>query len=226
VSFLSGGERQAIYSPIFGASDDLSAASSDFSRARDDLLRASTAVVDRANDSAISELSSSVIAAQQSFRDYLLSFHGDSVRFSKDTALSEMTERACYPILRDKAIAAVFGVSGTPSEDYPYAADSVTEMFIEQLASQLTFRVDKAQTRLPTSRVAIRSLQRTAIRGAEAIAAIIEFDSETDSDDSKVGALIVRCYEWRSALIALKASTGQPSSAPIASSVQAPAALS
>jgi uncharacterized membrane protein YfcA len=52
-----------------------------------------------------------VRTSHQPFKDYLVGLHGDSVRFSKDVALSDFTENTCYPVLRNGAVAAVFGIA-------------------------------------------------------------------------------------------------------------------
>lgn len=93
------------------------------SHLRDDLIRASKAFAERVADDSIHMLREVARTSHRPFKDYLVGVHGDTVRFSKDVALSDFTEKICYPILRNAAVAAVFGIAKLAAGSYPYATD-------------------------------------------------------------------------------------------------------
>jgi hypothetical protein len=211
VNFLSAAERNEIYLPIFGNADGSSSSgNSSFALLRTDLVRAATIFAEGAVDHGVPMLREGVLTAHRPFRDYLLGLQGDSVRFSKDKALSQLTEDICYKILRNQNIARVFGVTAEISgEDYPYDTDFAEDLLIEKIAGQLTWRTDSAYL-MPT-RERISNLQNVALRGAEAIATAIDFDDKRPTPDD-FDRLITKCYSWGTALTSLNGqSKGLPS---------------
>jgi hypothetical protein len=203
INLLSASERNEIYAPIFGVSDALSQSDADnFSNLRNDLVRAAKAFAEGAHQHSLPMLREAVRTAHQPFKDYLLNLHGESVRFSKEIALSELTENVCYPILRNRHIAAIFGVPKLAGAEYPYAADPAEDLLIEQIAQQLTWPTDSSQAYGKLTRERISNLQRAALRGAEAIATVIDFqdDNHTDVD---LDLLVTKCHVWGTALVSL-----------------------
>jgi hypothetical protein len=197
VNFLSGGERNEVYAPIFGKLDQSPLFDSDnFARLRDDIIRAATAFAEGALDKGVPMLKEGVRAAHRPFKDYLLGLHGDSVRFSKEVALSELTEKICYPILRSQNVAVIFGVSKLADVEYPYAVDPAEDLLIEQISGELTWRTDVSQTYPALTRERISNLQRAAVAGAEAIATAIDFEGDQEYTDADLDLLITKCYTW------------------------------
>jgi hypothetical protein len=210
VDVLSLRQRSDIYAPLFGTTDG-----DNFPRLRDDVIRACKAFAERSADTSIDMLREVVRTAHRPFKDYLSGLQGDSVRFSKDAALSAFTEKICYPILRSAAVAAVFGVAKLAAGSYPYATDAAEDILIEAISARL--RGLNGSTTVIT-RERISSLQRLALRGAEAIATAIDFEeADHDQTDADLDLLIGKCYSWGAALAAIKI---QPNDA-LARTVQA-----
>jgi hypothetical protein len=157
-------------------------------------------------DKNVAMLREGVVTAHRPFQNHLLGLQGDSVRFSKDVALSDLTEKTCYPILRNPGVAAVFGITDLNKdvEHYPYATDPSEDTLVEQICGQLKQIANSPAMYLTRERIS--NLQRTALRGAEAIATAIEFNDDDHSDDD-LDLLITKCYTWGTALASLN---GQP----------------
>jgi hypothetical protein len=151
-----------------------------------------------------------VRTALRPFRDYLVGLHGDSVKFSKEKCLYELTEKTCYLILRNPGIAAVFGGAKKGSVAYPYANDPAEDLLVEEASKQLMW-VDNSQSYITRERIS--NLQRAALRGTEAIAAAIEFE-EANARDDDLDTLITKCYTWGTALASLRDQTRNHAPAP------------
>jgi hypothetical protein len=204
INLLSASERNEIYAPIFGVSNASSQSGMDnFSLLKDDLLRAAKAFAEGADQHSLPMLREGVRTAHQPFRDYLLDLHGESVRFSKEIALSELTEKFCYPILRNQHIAAIFAVPKLAGAEYPYAADAAEDLLIEQITQQLTWPTDSSPAYVKLTRERISNLQRAALRGAEAIATVIDFQDDANHTDADLDLLITKCYVWGTASMSL-----------------------
>jgi hypothetical protein len=221
LTLLSGSERREIYEPIFGPYMSSDNSDGDFRRLRNDLLRASTAFVERVGQHSLSMLGEAVRTTHQLLRAYLLELHGDSAKSGKDV-LSHMTEKVVYRILRSNHIAAVFGVTklAGANVNYPYAIDPARDLLVEQIAIQLPWRTDSSQASVRLTRDRISNLQLLAHKGAEAIATVIELDDRT-SHEADLELLITKCYLWGTALANLN-----PGSKMTQSSVQSPATAS
>jgi hypothetical protein len=220
IGFLSKEQRSAIYKPVFGPWQGPPAADDSFPRLRDDLILAAKAFAEHAVTRGIEQLRAGVRSAHRPFKDYLVELHGDSVRFSKDIALAELTETYAYPILRDQGVQAVFSIRKDPADrttEYPYATDPAEDLLMEQISKQLS-----PPDVMPYTRERISNLQRAALRGAEAIAAVIDFE-EAHADEASTDlleVLITKCYTWGTALDSLSSATMVPlqsSSQPVAS---------
>ncbi|MBV8887620.1 MAG: hypothetical protein JO235_26985 [Chroococcidiopsidaceae cyanobacterium CP_BM_RX_35] len=227
VDFLSVAQRRAIYLPIFGDWDTSKLNGGDsFPQLRDDLIRAAKAFAERAVDTGVEMLREGVRTAHRPFKDYLVELHGDSVRFSKETSLGELTEKNSYPILRDQGVAVVFGISKQRATEYPYATDPTEDLLVEQISKQLS-STNGAQQYITRERIS--NLQRAALRGAEAIATAIDFEeADPEQITADLDLLITKCYTWGTALESLSmpmlaSKQGiQPTAAAAATSTMAP----
>jgi hypothetical protein len=208
----SGLQRDTVFLPIFGsggvrtlpAGVASAQETGDFPALRDDLLKAAQAFAERAVDSGVEMLRARVKDAHRPMADYLNGLEGDSVQWSRFNAFPTVTETFGYTILRNAGIATVFGTP-PPSGDFPYVEDSGGQKLVENVWKQL------AGNESPIlNRERISNLQRVALRGAEALATIIDFQENFDNDD--LDRLITKLYTWDAALWSVKAS-GTPHSA-------------
>ncbi|MDT7845629.1 hypothetical protein [Streptomyces justiciae] len=194
-------QREQIYTPLFGAQEGPAGAQGDFARLRDNLLEAAAAFAERVYDTGVEMLRERVRTAHRPLRDYLSGLHGDSVVWSAEHALTAVTRSLAYPILRDPGVAAVFGMSTPPRPEWPFVEDPNADKLIEEIAGQLL--APAADGRPALTRQSVSNRQRAALRGAEALTAVLEFREEDDPEDEGLTALITRCYTWGSALRSL-----------------------
>lgn len=196
--FPSDPQRDAIFHPIFGSGGvrTLPAGASaqpeagDFPARREDLLKATQAFAERAVDTGVEMLQARVEDTHRPLLDYLSGLNGASLAWSRDHALPTVTETS-YKIFRSAGIARVFGTP--PSVAFPFVEESAGEKLVESVWKQL------AGSDSPVlNRARISSLQRVALRGAEALATIIDFQ-ENDGNAALIG-LITRGYRWDSAI--------------------------
>ncbi len=211
--FPTATQRNQIYDGVFGAGEASGEADAgDFVRLRNELINASAAFSERVYDTGVAMLLERVRSAHRPFRQYLTGLLGDSLRWSSDDVLANVTEAVAYPILRSPGVGAVFGIASAPNTDWPYAADANGDKLIEAIGRQLPRPVDVGPSGAtdvrPLTREGFSSLQRAGLRGADAIAAIIDFPD--GGRDPALKTLITTCYVWGSALMAL----AQPSPTP------------
>jgi hypothetical protein len=188
-------QRSLTYAPIFGAPG----MSENFDKLRDDLLAAATAFAERVFDTGVDMLRERVRTAHRPLKDYLLGLTGDSTDFSARTALSNLAESIVFAVIRFAGICSVFGVGTPPAASWPYSEDSNADKLMEEITSRIT--PGSILTRQQAS-----NRQRLAARGAEAIAAVIEYaeNSEDRNDDiASLNVLITQCYTWAAAKKAL-----------------------
>jgi hypothetical protein len=114
------------------------------------------------------------------------------VTWSRGSALPALADEEAYRVLRDGSVIAVFGLTRVPGDYWPYREDASGDKVIEELSKAL----DPPDRRL--TREGFSALQRVALRGAEALAAVIDFDESRD--DTELELLITRCYTWHAAL--------------------------
>jgi hypothetical protein len=192
-------QRDAIFLPIFGQAGMISGDDqSQFSRGRDGLVNAATAFSERVFDTGEGMLRERVRAFHRTFKAWLTRLDGDSLHWSKGQALVGVTEKLAYKILRNKGVAAVFGINTPPSEAWPYTEDSFGDLLMEEISKQL---VENTNSYVAITREGISNRQRAALRGAEALATIIDFDE--GGPNSELDLLITKCYTWGSALMSL-----------------------
>jgi hypothetical protein len=195
--FLSHGQRQAIYRPLFGDGT----VTSDFQRLCDPLLEASAVYAEWAQPTGQPMLRERVRTAHRPFREYLSGLRGASVSWSRKEALPKLADGVAYPIVRDRGVIAVFGLTRPAADDLPYIEDANGDKAVEEMARELEPANASALTRESFS-----AMQRVALRGAEAIAMVIDFTG-TEEDDA-LDALITRCYTWHAALKAWRIGSG------------------
>lgn len=193
-------QRMDIYQPVFGHREDsLKNDTESFPYLRDDLAQAAAAFAERVFDTGVEMLRERVRTTHRPFKEYLTGLQGESVRWSKE-ALLELTEGVCYKLFRNTGVAAVFGISKPPRASWPYDLDSNGDKLVEAISAQL---MSDDGSKAYISRERISNLQRNALRGAEAIATIVEFDESKPANDADLNLLITKCYTWGSALMSV-----------------------
>lgn len=188
--FLSREQRHEILTGIFGADEGASGADS-FPALRDQLLAAVAAFVERVFDTSEQMLRAAVRVMHVYLKDYLQDVTGASVGWSRMVGLPAINARS-YRILRDPQIAGRFGVNREPGIDWPVAVDANGSKLVEQISG--------TPMRVPTehiSRGMFNDKQQLALRGAEALATIIDYGGEPDA--ATVDLLITKCYSWYAA---------------------------
>jgi len=205
---LNREQRHALYAALFGRSPSMDGSvdeESDFRNLGDELMDACATFVETKFGDEPS-LRENVRQKHRLFKEYLTGLTGDSVAWSRETALPGVTEKASYPILRNKGVAAVYGIATPPRAEWPYTFDANADKLVEKVSKQLMWP-DASQTMDSSgkpdahryiSREEITNLQRTAIEGATAIATTLDVDSNATPAD--VDLLIRKCYTWGTAL--------------------------
>jgi hypothetical protein len=198
--FLSREQRQAIFAGVFG--DDEGAglmngagatpAAYSFTVLRDQLLAAAAAFAERVFNTSEGMLRAAVRVMHVYLKDYLLDVTGASVNWSRGTGLPAITG-LCYRILRDPQIAARFAVNAAAGAEWPFAVNANGSKLVEQI-SQTPMRAPMQ----PISRGAFNDKQQLALRGAEALAAVIDY-KDNDPDRDRTDHLITQCYIWYAA---------------------------
>ena len=202
--FPSNAQRDEIFRPIFGSGGAYSGiAAGDFPRLRDALIGAATAFAERVFNTGEGMLRERFLAALKVFAQYLKGVQGDSVKWSREDALFGLTENFAYTILRSHGVAGIFGIDAPPGPYWPYTEDANGDKLVEAISRQLK-STDRADAHIVT-REEILNAQRAALRGAEAIAMVIDFCEPAETSD--IDNLITRCYTWGAALLSLKAYT-------------------
>jgi hypothetical protein len=195
---LSREQRQAIYTPLFGGDwpgqGQNGPSGSDFAKLRDGLLEAATAFAEWSQATGIPMLRERVRTAHRPFKQYLTGLAGASVTWSRREALPAVAEGAAHRILRDRGVIAVFGLTRTPPAAWPFREDANGDKVVEEIGK----RLDPGASPL-WSRQGFSAVQRVALRGAEALAAILDFD-EVNGNDQELDRLITRCYTWHAVL--------------------------
>jgi hypothetical protein len=192
----SKSQRLEIYSPIFGAPGD----SASFDKLRDDLIDAATAFAERVFDTGVEMLRERVRTAHRPLKDYLLGLTGASTIWSVSGPLEGISEDSAFQILRDQGICSVFGILTAPNATWPYLEDSNADKLLEESTS----KIDPSNS---LTRQQASTRQRLAVRGAEAIAAVIDYTENSgniDDDVASLNVLITTCYTWGAAKKAMQ----------------------
>lgn len=190
--YPSHAQRKAMYEPAFGV-NDASTATSDFVRLRDGLLKAAATFAEWSQATGIPMLRERVRTEHRPFREYLDGISGASVNWSRRDALPAIADAEAYQVLRDGSVIAVFGLTRTAVPGWPYREDANGDKAVEEICKALEPVAERRLTREGFS-----ALQRVALRGAGALAAVMLFDES--QDDARLDQLITRCYTWHAAL--------------------------
>jgi len=193
--FLSQTQRMEAYSPIFGPMG----LTADFDKLRDDLIGAATAFSERVFDTGVDMLREGVRTAHRPVKDYLSGLTGTSTYWTAHSSLDNLAENISFPILRTPEVAAVFGIGTAPRQSWPYLEDSNADKLLEEI--KVKIHPSGGLTRQKAS-----NLQRLAARGAEAIAAVLDYTengADPDDDAASLNILITACYTWGAAKKAL-----------------------
>jgi hypothetical protein len=198
--FLARDQRHQIFAGVFGLEDAPGgqltgippATEHSFGVLRDQLLAAAAAFAERVFSTSEDMLRAAVRIMHVYLRDYLQDVNGSSVQWSRNAGLPAITQGRCYQILRDPQIAARFGVAVPPVADWPFKVDANGSTLVEQISSTLMQGGGE-----PISRGVFNDKQQLALRGAEALATVIDYQGEADA--ASIDLLITRCYIWYAA---------------------------
>lgn len=209
--FLSRKHRHLIWHSYFGHTyhpgyshsmiEDNEYSHSNFLTVLNRLLETATEYVYRAEiQTGAPALISSFRLALVAFNQYIGSIQTAAARLYRRQIFPLLTEGNVYSILRNRAVTAVYGVN-TPIESVaPYGSSEAFAVTIERISSQLN---TKEKYGMFYSQTYETYLELTARRGACAIAAAIETDSDSSSDQDIVN-LITKFHSWHTALTYLK----------------------
>ena len=101
--------------------------------------------------------------------------------------MKALADDEVYRVLRDTDVSGVFGVTKPAGEAWPYREDTHGDKVVEEMYKQL--EPDPARR---LTRESFSARQRVALRGPEALAAVLAF-AEGD-DDRRLAELTTRCY--------------------------------
>jgi hypothetical protein len=187
----SNEQRAAIFSPLFGESSN----EDDFPRLRDELIHAASAFAERSFDTGVGMLRERVRETHRPFKEYLTGLEGASTSWSRAEALPGVTEGLAFPILRSSAVSSAYGISHAPRKEWPYTEDANGDKLVEEVSKRDTV----TNPMWPLKREVFSNLQRAALRGAEALALILDFDE--GGAEAEVDLLIEKVYTWGAALL-------------------------
>jgi hypothetical protein len=207
--FLSRAQRRQIYTALFGPSPHtMIDADSDFERLQRELVNACAAFAERVFDTSVDMLRERVRTTHRPFKEYLTGLQGSSVRWSREEALAILTEQVAYRILRNRGVAAIFGIAQRPATAWPYVDDSNGDKLVQEIWRQLMPSADMALIArgepypVPLTRERFSNLQRAASTGTVAIRTVLDLREDGTNDD--LDRLITTCYTWGSALMGLE----------------------
>ena len=198
-------QRTATYWAVFGDGVGYDATTNDFGALRNSLLEACSAFAERVYDTGEEMLRESVVTAHRPLKAYLEGLHGDPVKLLANAVLPALTEGFCYTLYRAEGISAVFGIRPPPLPGWPYSQSAQGDKLVEAIGGHFGYAPEKPLTFQRSS-----NLQRVATRGAEALAAILQFDElQGDPDERKrnMNALITKCYTWAAAMNSISIQT-------------------
>jgi hypothetical protein len=206
--FLDKTQRGALYAGLFGPmipDDPARSEAGNFANLRDELLMACATFVETkfGDDAALRE---NVRQKHRLFKEYLTGLDGASLTWSRDDALGPLAEQTTYRILRNRGVAAVYGIATPPRQEWPYTYDANADKLVEKVSMYFMPPAadgDAAAMSMAAyvSREEITNRQRTALEGAKAIATVIDVDAA--SADADIDLMIRKCYTWATALWAL-----------------------
>jgi hypothetical protein len=164
----------------------------DFVWDRDNLMSAVTALTENLFEKSERTLRERVLATVRPVRANLIQLQGASTNWRK-AALDDYHNNIVYPILRNKGVAARFGVAA-PGANWPNEEDPNGDMLASEIAKQLSYRGEGEQPLTPQY---FNTLQRVALTGQAAIDTVIRFGSSGGpSADNVIDAV----YLWNGSL--------------------------
>jgi hypothetical protein len=163
-----------------------------FAPERDHLLAATAAFAERVFDTGDRPLLDTVGVMAPGLKSYLSDMNHAMVQWSRDTALRNIAEDTSYKIFRNPGIAAAFGLE-PPSEAWPYREEANGTTLVAEVSKRLC---GLAQ---PLTRDRFIDRQRLALRGAEAVATVLDFVEIEELDEDDADVLISKCYTWYAA---------------------------
>ncbi|MFF3492059.1 hypothetical protein ACFYWS_11985 [Streptomyces sp. NPDC002795] len=173
-----------------------------FPQERDALLDACCKYAERVYDTGVDLLLASVRNAHVTLQSYLAGLHGDSLVWSVEETLGGIARQLSYPLLHDAGINAAFGITTPPHPDWPFREDANADKLLEEIDRQFPLpAVAGQEAPAPLTRAGSSNRQRTAIRGAEAIAAVLRFPPNGPAD--QLIDMTSKCYLWATALRSL-----------------------
>ena len=130
--------------------------------------------------------------AHANFLTQLLNFHGASLNWSRQK-LWYLANDVTYRILREPGVTAVFKVRKPPKIAWPFTDDENGNLLVERVCQELDPSRDP-----PLTQHSFKLKQRAALRGAEAISAVLDY--QPGSSDGSLERMVSRSYTWYAAL--------------------------
>ena len=158
-----------------------------FDPGRDQLLAATAAFSERVFDTGEAPLLDTVRVMAPGLKSYLSDLNNETVRWTRCEALRRLTEDTCYKILRNSGITRVFGLD-PPGDAWPYQEQANGTTLVAEISRTL------GGPERPLTRDGFIDRQRLALRGAEGVATVLDFN---DGDD--LTPMITACYTWYAA---------------------------
>jgi hypothetical protein len=163
-----------------------------FAPERDQLLAATVAFAERVFDTGERPLLDTVGVMAPGLKSYLSDMNHAMVQWSRDEALPNIAEKTSYKILRNRGIAAAFGLA-PPSAAWPYREEANGTTLMAEISKRL------GGLEQPLTRERFIDRQRLALRGAEAVATVLDSVEVTELDEDDARLLISKCYTWYAA---------------------------
>jgi hypothetical protein len=160
------------------------------------LIQAAAAFAERSFDTGVGMLRERVRETHRPFKEYLVGLQGASTSWSRNDALPTVTEGRAFSILRSEAVSSAYGIPIPPRDTWPYTEDSNGDKLVEEVSKRSAW-MNGATGAL--TREVFLNRQRAALRGAEALATIIDFDE--GGSDEELDQLITKVYSWGAALL-------------------------
>jgi len=202
VTYLDKDQRSDIYHSVFGTGESTFLNdNSDFGRLLSDIIRASVDFRQNSSDKGIGFLvSQQLYDAHRTFVEYLDRVHGDSLKWSC-AAFQAIYRNIIEKIYYVPSVLEASGVHSGPGPNWPYRESSNGAQMVERLAAYGEHAVCRSLTRERFSK-----LHRVALRGGEALAAIIDVKAYSDPEDLRI--LTEKCCSWQLSLQQLSTHLG------------------
>jgi hypothetical protein len=215
--FLSQEQRQAILAGVFGQSGGVGVSTSaaansmrSFAELRDRLLASAEAWAERVYDTSADLLRRAVRQDHIQLKTYLQGRSGGSVHWSRTVGFPAIAETTSYEILRDAGVASRFGIAPPPESEWPFAVDAQGAKIVEEISERLW----GPEWQIFSGWFSLK--QDSALRGAEALATVIDYNGQADRD--VIDLLSDKCYIWftaRGRLLELPIPETVPSRTPV-----------